>query len=155
MGGRNVRPNPHPPKPGPAAGPCRRTCGGGTPDGFGLIQPKPTARRILADVDPHRLAELRSLALHRAVAERVRRDPAVVERARRTVARWLSEERSPYYARAWAEILSSPVARICEVLVADDEWSRALRQATPFAGVIEPKERWRIWREARSSHEAT
>jgi hypothetical protein len=27
---------------------------------------------------------------------------------------------------------------------------RALRQCTPFAGVVDPRTRWRIWRETRA-----
>jgi hypothetical protein len=29
------------------------------------------------------------------------------------------------------------------------EGARALRQCSPFAGVIDPRTRWRIWREVR------
>jgi hypothetical protein len=40
---------------------------------------------MLSSMDPHRLAEQRSLAYHRAVLERLERDPSLVERARRRV----------------------------------------------------------------------
>jgi len=40
------------------------------------------------------------------------------------------------------------------VLQADTDDARALRQATPFAGVVEPRERWRIWREVREGRAA-
>jgi hypothetical protein len=35
------------------------------------------------------------------------------------------------------------------LLVDDDEEARSLRQATPFAGALKPRERWRIWDEER------
>ena len=41
-------------------------------------------------MDLHRLAEKRSIAYHRLIAERIRRDPAVLERARARVRSWLS-----------------------------------------------------------------
>lgn len=59
-------------------------------------------------MDPHRLAEERSLAYHRVVAARLAREPRLVEEA------------------------------------------RELRQSSPFAGALSPRERWRIWREVRA-----
>ncbi len=100
-------------------------------------------------VDPHRLAEERSLAYHRALAARIGLEPALLERARAKVAAWLAEGRSPFYARAWQQVLSAPVESVSQVLVSDTEEARALRQATPFAGALQPRERWRIWREVR------
>ena len=100
-------------------------------------------------VDPHRLAEERSLAYHRALAARIDLEPALLERARAKVAAWLAEGRSPFYARAWEQVLSAPVESVARFLVSDTEEARALRQATPFAGALEPRERWRIWREVR------
>jgi len=100
-------------------------------------------------VDLHRLAELRSIAYHQALAGRMAGDPQLVERARARVTQWLAEGRAPYYARRWAELLSGPLDRLRELLVADTEDARALRQSTPFAGELDPRERWRIWREVR------
>jgi hypothetical protein len=102
-------------------------------------------------VDPHRLAEERSLALHRVIAERLRSDPRVLGRAREKVQRWEASGRSPHYARAWQRLLEGPLEPLCELLVADTEEARALRQATPFAGVLSPQERWRIWAQTRET----
>jgi hypothetical protein len=102
-------------------------------------------------VDPHRIAERRSLAYHQLVAERIRRDPRLIEQALARVARWLAEGRAPHYARAWQSVLSGSIEDVCRVVEADTEEARALRQATPFAGVIDPRERWKIWREVASS----
>ena len=104
-------------------------------------------------MDPHRLAEERSLAYHRAVAERLRRDPALIGLARDRVRGWLAEGRVPHYAGEWERILSGHVAAICEAIVAEGDEARALRQATPFAGAIDPRERWRIWKAERQRHE--
>jgi hypothetical protein len=97
-------------------------------------------------MDAHRLAELRSIAYHRAVAERILRDPDVIDQARDHVRTWIAEGSAPYYAPLWDQVLSGPRKRLLDVLEADTDESRALRQATPFAGVIGPRERWQIWK---------
>ena len=105
-------------------------------------------------VSAHRLAEERSLALHRAVADKLASDPEALERARARVRRWLeSSEVSPHWAHAWDEVLSRPLPEIRAFLVDESEEARALRQVTPFAGAIDPRTRWRIWREVREAME--
>jgi len=110
---------------------------------------------MLAAVEPHRLAEERSIAYHRAVAARLEREPAVLVQARARVRAWLVQDTPPHYARAWDEVLSWPVSRIVEFLVDPGERARELRQSTPFAGAVPPRERWRIWRDARAQAERT
>jgi hypothetical protein len=39
--------------------------------------------------------------------------------------------------------------------VDESEEARALRQVTPFAGAIDPRTRWRIWREVRAALETS
>ena len=98
----------------------------------------------------HRLAEERSLALHRAIADRIMTEPTALERARARVQRWLDTgEVASYWAREWKTVLSRSVGEIRAFLVDESEHARALRQVTPFAGVIDPRTRWRIWREVR------
>jgi hypothetical protein len=97
-------------------------------------------------VERHRLAEERSLAYHRAIAEKMTRDPGVLTRARARVAAWLTPP-PPHYARGWDIVLARPVADIVRFLVDEGEMARELRQSTPFAGELPPRERWRLWRE--------
>lgn len=105
-------------------------------------------------MNDHRLAEERSLALHRAVAEKLASDPDTLARARDRVRSWLASGAvAPYYARAWEEVLTRPLSEIRAFLVEDSERARALRQATPFAGAIDPRTRWRIWREVKEAME--
>lgn len=99
---------------------------------------------MLSGVDRHRLVEARSLALHRAIAERLRADPSLIARARCRVEQSATH---PEYREAWLQLLARPLDELLEQLVADDERMRALRQTTPFTFVIGPRERWRIWRE--------
>ncbi|MDX9719150.1 MAG: hypothetical protein RBU37_00275 [Myxococcota bacterium] len=100
----------------------------------------------------HRLAESRSLALHRELVARLRAQPSLLQKASARVAEWLKTGAvHPEYARAWARLLSGPAEELFAVLVDPGEQARALRQCTPFAGIVEPRERWRIWRQARKA----
>ena len=101
-------------------------------------------------MDPHRLSEERSVAYHRAIAERLQHQPEILENARRRVATWLaSGESARFYARKWAEILAGDPSSIAAFLVERSELADELRQSSPFAGALRPQERWRIWRETR------
>lgn len=101
-------------------------------------------------MDLHRLAEERSVAYHRVIAERLLSQPEILEKARRRVQEWLeSGDNSPFYARKWAEVLAGDAPSIAAFLVARNELADELRQSTPFAGALRPRERWSLWRETR------
>jgi hypothetical protein len=94
----------------------------------------------------HQRIDLRSLALHRAIGEKLRSNPALLEIARSNLDRWsVSGGRSQPYWDAWREILDRPLPEILDLLEQDSERMTAMRQATPFAGVLEPAERWAIY----------
>jgi hypothetical protein len=102
----------------------------------------------------HALAENASLELHRAVAERILAEPALVERARARVAGWLRDRSvAAAYAEAWQAVLTQPVEVVARMLIDPGERARQLRQASPFAGFLEPRIRWAIWRRARARPE--
>lgn len=93
--------------------------------------------------DPHRVAELRSLAYHRALAPRLRRP--MVDQARRKLRRWKDEERiDPRQALAWEEVLTLPMGDLRKAIVADDERGRDLRQSSPLAGLLSERERRKV-----------
>jgi hypothetical protein len=101
-------------------------------------------------VDPHELAEERSLALHALIAARIQGDREVAAAARARVAQWQRDGSvHPSYANAWMSLLDGPTPQLIAMLVDRGERGRALRQCTPFAGVIDPRTRWRVWREVR------
>lgn len=101
-------------------------------------------------MDPHRLAEERSIEYHRYIAERLALEPGVLKMARQRVRSWLEMEGPvPFYARKWAEILAGELSSIQAFLVERSEIAQELRQSSPFAGALPPQERWRIWRETR------
>lgn len=98
----------------------------------------------------HRRIEERSILLHRAVADKLRRDPTVLARARERVDGWcLDGSTHPHYAEAWRHVLALEPKEICARLVDPGETMRALRQCSPFAGALDPRERWAILRRAR------
>jgi hypothetical protein len=100
-------------------------------------------------IEPHRLAEARSLAYHRAVAERLEREPLLLERARARVRGWRAEGTLEAYREEWDRILAMPLDALKRAVVEDSEGARARRQASPFAGTLEPRERWKLWRAVR------
>jgi hypothetical protein len=108
---------------------------------------KLTAARLLPEISGtqrgHRAAELRALAIHRAVALQL--DHRVVRDAKRRLRRW--EERGqidPRWAERWATILDQPLADIRETITADDAAAADLRQSSPFAGTLSEPERRRV-----------
>lgn len=103
---------------------------------------------------PHDLAELRSLALHHAVAARLVEDPSIVQGARqRVLDRLQSGVTSREYADRWLHLLDGSSDELIAAITDTSEHGAALRQTTPFSFVIPPRERWRIWREVRAQWE--
>lgn len=93
----------------------------------------------------------RSLALHREVAERLRRDPELLEAARERVERWLTDGSvHGSWAEAWRSILDAGLDRVIEVLTDVSPASHDLRQVSPFAGALDPRTRWTILRACSS-----
>jgi hypothetical protein len=88
--------------------------------------------------------DARSLALHRLVAEEIRRDASVVDIARSNIARWHAESRVPVESSAyaeWLDLLDGSIDQLLAVLESDDQHATRLRQSTPFSGILTPAER--------------
>jgi hypothetical protein len=94
----------------------------------------------------HQRIDRRSLELHRAIADKLRGDPALIAVAHDNLSRWSAiAGRSQPYWDTWREILKRPLPEVLELLVEDSEKMTAMRQATPFAGVLTPAERWAVY----------
>jgi hypothetical protein len=101
---------------------------------------------MTAPGEGHQRLDRRSLALHRAIADKLAANPALIAIARENLERWsLSRGRSQPYWDAWREILGHPLPYVLNLMVEESERMTAMRQATPFAGILEPKERWAIY----------
>ena len=95
---------------------------------------------------PHDRLEQRSLAFHRAVAEKLRARPELLAVALDNLDRWSNKgSRSQPYLDAWRTILAQPLDQILLLIADETERMRDLRQSSPFAGVLDPKERWHIY----------
>lgn len=102
------------------------------------------------DDQGHRCIDEGNLAYHRAVAAYLRVHPDVIHRALANIDRW-ERRRGPYpYYDVWRRLLSERSAEeIVTAITADDEHGRALRQSTPFVGILPERDRLRLLRTQR------
>jgi hypothetical protein len=95
----------------------------------------------------HRLAEARSLALHCLIAAKIAADRRLLEVARRNLAAWLARygESPPRALEEWRALLARPWPEIAALITDPGETAARLRQSSPFAGVLTPAERRRVY----------
>ena len=95
--------------------------------------------------DHHRIDE-RSLALHKLIADKMRADPELRDKARRTARRWQNAKHDSSTALAeWEQILRDPVDQVALFLVERSERATRLRQSSPFTGILTESERLAIY----------
>lgn len=104
-------------------------------------------------VPPLTRVDRRSLALHGRIAEALAADPeAVLARARRNVESM--RQRNPE-AHAlldeWLRLLEAPIGELVVAMLDPSVHGRDLRQVTPFAGVLGPRERAAVYRAFREA----
>ena len=91
--------------------------------------------------------ELKALALHRSIADRLRAEPALRSQAHLRLD-WL-RARNPagaWYYDEWARLLDGSLDVLLDVLVSPSERACALRQESPFVDLVNQRERARIYR---------
>jgi hypothetical protein len=102
--------------------------------------------------------DARSLALHRAAACRLREDPSRFERVKATLQRWhrLADPASRPLLQAWQAVVDRGLEACVALAEEESERGQTMRQASPLAGILEPRERFRVLRETRmrNGHEA-
>lgn len=98
----------------------------------------------------HVRIEARSLAMHRAIAEKVRKNPRLLEAAGENIRRWRRQGVDVTAFAEWEAILERGVGETVRVLTDPSENAARLRQSTPFTGVLTPKERRRFFEAPRS-----
>jgi len=112
------------------------------------LEPRDLVEQEASPRDPHRTAQLRNRAYHRALARRLRR--STVDDARHTLWEWQHKGTiDPRYAEEWESILERPIPEIRRVLVSDEPHADDLRQSSPFAGLLTEPERRRIFEAVR------
>ena len=94
----------------------------------------------------HQRLDARSLAMHRAIAVKLRQDPTLLAIAHDNLDRWsVSSGGSQPYFDAWRELLELPLVDLLERILEESERMTAMRQTNPFAGILTPTERWAIY----------
>ena len=147
-----------PPVLGPRLRECTRARRGRVPRGAGRVLRWRTGRGhgTLVRMRTHPQLDARSLAMHRLVADRIRRDPALLAHVRQTLARWrgsVSVNTLPYLDE-WERIVAQGVDACLAVALEESERATALRQSSPFTGILTHQERFAFLKEWRERHEA-
>jgi hypothetical protein len=95
----------------------------------------------------HRLLDARSLAMHCLIARKIEEQPSLLRIARRNIAAWsrAAGQKVPHYLVEWRRILKRPWPQIAALVTEQSENAARLRQSSPFAGVLSPAERKRIY----------
>ena len=95
----------------------------------------------------HRILDARSLAMHCKIAQKISRDPDLLDKARANLERWVakSEDPLPQYLHEWQEILKLPWPDIAEIITSMSEDATRLRSSSPFAGILTAEEREQIY----------
>ena len=90
----------------------------------------------------HERIDQMSLELHRAIAEKLRANPQLLAIAHDNLDRWskMGSRAQPYWD-TWRELLKLPLDRLLELLLEESERMTALRHTSPFAGVLDIRER--------------
>jgi len=105
--------------------------------------------RVSAEEGRHRLQDLQSLALHEEAVRLVKDDPVLLQQAKDTTTRWLSDggSRSAALWREWLTILDSGAWR---KVLGRTRHAQQLRQASPLVTVLPAQTRRRILDEVQS-----
>lgn len=100
----------------------------------------------------HRILDARSLAMHCKIAQKIARDPKLLNKAKANVERWSAKSKSPrpQYLREWEQILERPWPQIAELITSMSEDATRLRSSSPFAGVLTADERDQIYEAFRA-----
>jgi len=93
----------------------------------------------------HAVIDERSLFLAHHIAARLRQRPVLWKRARANVALW--GDSPEHGVRVWRNLIELPPEDILRIYTEDSEKGRQIRQSAPFAGVLDPSERTRLFRQ--------
>ena len=104
----------------------------------------------------HDEIDRRSLAMAKAIVELIDNDDERkgLSHARGTCRRWLTEFGPDPNVEEWSRILERSWSEIRQVLLDESEEGKRLRQNSPFAGVLPPRQRWDIYRRFRDEPHA-
>jgi len=101
----------------------------------------------------HLVLDARSLALHCLIARKIVEDPRLLDVARLNLAAWKRARPSgqrPTHLGEWERILRQPWARVAAFISGMSADAIRLRQSSPFAGILDPAERRRVYEAFRA-----
>jgi hypothetical protein len=95
----------------------------------------------------HRILDARSLAMHCKIVQKISRDPRLLEKAKDNLSRWSAkiDGPEPRHLKEWRQILEKPWLTIAEIMTSMSEGATRLRSSSPFAGILNEKEREQIY----------
>ena len=98
-------------------------------------------------MDKQKRSDLRSKALHKAIAQKLRSDPSLWDIPKYNIMKWNKNRRQPIVAYLeWDQILNTnSKEQILLILESDSEESTRLRSSTPFTGILTENERKKIF----------
>jgi hypothetical protein len=104
----------------------------------------------------HQHIDQRSLALHKLVADKVRRDDRLLDQARATLARWyrVASPRSFTYLDEWQRLFDLGTEACLTVATEDSEHAAALRQSSPLSCLLTNQERFAFLKQWNLKHAA-
>ena len=107
-------------------------------------------------MNTHDELDARSFAMHRLITQKIERDPSLMQIPASNLTRWQHDvcANSQAYISAWQALLRQGLQASLRVATEDSEYARAMRQCSPFAGVLTPAERWQFLRDWKAQHEA-
>ena len=101
----------------------------------------------------HEWIDQRSLALDRAIAQKLLRQPELLQCAKKTLQNWIKQRQPevPPVMLEWQEILDSwPLEKILGFLKSSEQEPTRLRQSSPFCGILTQNERAEIFQKYES-----
>jgi hypothetical protein len=101
----------------------------------------------LTQYSDHRRLDMRSLAMHTLIARKIARNPELLDVALDNLKRWRKRwgRGTPDWHIEWQTILQRPWREIAALITDSGALATRLRQSSPFAGVLSPAERKRIY----------
>jgi hypothetical protein len=95
----------------------------------------------------HSRLDLRSLAMHTLIACKLAQDPGLLAVGRENLKRWAERRNgdTPAWLEEWRAILKRPWREVAALITDPSPRATRLRQSSPFAGVLSPAERKRIY----------
>ena len=90
--------------------------------------------------------------MHCKIVQKISRDPRLLDKAKANLSRWRNkiDGPKPHYLQEWQEILDKPWPTIAEMMTSMNEDATRLRSSSPFAGILNEKEREQIYAAFRS-----